>query len=334
MKPNIYPLISLANDAGERPVVADRADLPAGVVALVNDARLTGATYSESLTQYTRGYRDPADLLAAVDYIAPPVKVARRFDWKKSESDKDFLAEIDDERAIGAGFKRVEYAGTEQQGKTRNRGLKYILDRDEDGGVTSEEDIVAMLQQRIIRNKFRRAMTALMAVSAGSGAIFASNTQPDELMRAALETAQLATGVYPNRGLMGLSAFNLRKAAYAPQDNAGSSVGYLAKPADLAADLMLDDLRIDKSVYQATKTAKGRFVGSHFFGFHGHEGLSKDDSSTLKQFYTPVDGGGRFRVYRKPTGDGDKFVEIIVEHYEAIIATSTIGVARLNVTAS
>lgn len=324
------PMMSFGNEA---PVHSGLGDLPAGVIALANAARLEGATYSQSLTQFTVGYRDPENLLAAVDYIAPPIQVARRFDWKKSDSSKDFMTETDDERAIGAGFKRVEYSGTEQEAKTRNRGLMYLLDRDEDGGVTKEEDIVAMLMQRIIRNKYRRAMTALNGITAGEGAVFSSATQPDELMRAALATAQLETGIYPNRGLIGLVGWNLRKAGMAGGDKAGHFAGHMATPAQVAGDLMLDDLRVDKAIYQSTKTAKARIVGSSFYGFNARDGLTKDDHSNIKQFWSsPIDGAGRFRVFRKVTGVGDKFVEIVVEHYENITVTSTLGVTRLNIT--
>jgi len=321
-------LIALANDA---PIAKDQADLPPGVLALANEARFDAANFSEALTQFTVGYRDPENLLAAVDYIAPPVPVSRKFEWKKGDASAHFLTELDDERAIGAGFKRVEYAGSSQLGKTVNRGLTFTIDTDEEGAVVNEEAIVGMIQQRIIRNKYRRAMAALAALSAGSGAVFSASTQPDELIKAALATAQEATGVYPNRGLMGLVAWNYRSAGYAAQDKAGAFAGLAKKPSDVAGDLMLDDLRIDKSLYQSSTSGKTRIVGSNFFGFLARDGLTKDDPSHLKQFYTPA-GGGRFRVYREIKGPAGKFIQVTVEHYESIIATSTIGFARLNVT--
>ena len=327
MSKNFHPLLALGNEA---PVVADRADLSPGVVALANESRFVSSHYSEALTQFTVGYRDPENLLAAVDYVAPPVPVGRRFEWKKADASNHFMTETDDERAIGAGFKRVEYAGSTQLGKTVNRGLTYCLDTDEDGGAVTEESIVAMLQQRIIRNKYRRAMTALAAISAGSSATFSSSTQPDELIKDSLATAQAASGVFPNRGLIGLAAWNLRSAAYAAQTTAGGFAG-LNKPASqVAGDLMLSDLRIDKALYQSSGSGKSRIVGSNFYGFNAYDGLTKDDPSHLKQFYTPA-GGGRFRVYRKVTGPADKFVEITVEHYESITATGTIGLSRLNI---
>jgi hypothetical protein len=327
---HVFPLIALGNEIR---LAADTPDLKPGVIALANESRLTAATYNESLTAFAVGYRDPENLMAAVDYIAPPVSVARRYDWKKVGDDQFFLTDTDDERTIGGGFKRVEYAGSEQQGKTRNRGLKYILDVDEDGGATSEESIVAMLIQQIFRNKYRRAMTALNALSAGTDVVFASTTKPDELMKAALAAAQLEIGTYPNRGLIGLAAWNLRSDAMSGGDKAGHFAGLTKTPQQVAGDLFLDDLRVDKALYQSSKTAKSRIVTSNFFGFTARADQTKDDPSNLKQFYTPV-GGGRFRVHRKVSGDGDKLIEIVVEHFENITGTSTKGVARLNVTAS
>ena len=330
MSKKFTPLISLGN---ESPVLRDSADLAPGHIALANEARFTASHYSEPLTQFSVGYRDPENLQAAIDYIAPAVPVGRRFEWKNAANSQAFLTETDDERAIGAGFKRVEYAGSTQLGKTVNRGLVYVLDTDEDGGAVTEESIVAMLTQRILRNKYRRAMTALSAIAAGNAAVFSSSTQPDELIKAELATAQLASGVFPNRGLIGLVAWNLRSAAYAAQTTAGGFSGLVKPAASVAGDLMLDDLRIDKALYQSSASAKTRIVSSNFYGVIAREGLTKDDPSHLKQFYTPV-GGGRFRVYRKVTGPADKFVEITVEHYESIVATSTVGLARLNITAS
>lgn len=321
------PLISLGNEA---PIHNGLGDIPAGAIALANEQRLASATFSEGLTQFTVGYRDPENLLAAVDYIAPPVPVSRKFEWKKADASADFMTETDDLRAIGSGFKRVEYAGTSQLGKTRNRGLTYIIDVDEEGGAISEESVVAMLQHRIIRNKYRRAITALLAMSAGSASVWNTGTQPDELMRAALATAQEESGIYCNRGLIGLAGWNLRKAAYAGSDKAGAFAGQKMTLAEVAADLGLDDLRVDRALYQSTKTAKARIVGSNFIGFTARDGVGKDDPSNLKQFYTPI-GGGRWRVWRRVFGAGDKFIEITVEHYDEITGTSTLGVSRLNI---
>lgn len=323
-----FPLISLGNEAT---VFSADMELGHGQISLVNDSRIAASQYSESLTGFISGYRDPENLMAAVDYIAPPIMVARRFDWKRADESKVFLTEIDDERPIGGGFKTVEFAGTEVQAKTKNRGLRTVIDVDEVGGVIDEEAITASLMQRILRNKYRRAMTALNGIAAGTAKVFSSATQPDELMKAANAEAQLESGVFPNRGLIGLTAWNYRSTAYAGGDKAGAFAGLAMKASDVAGSLMLDDLRVDKAIYQATKAGKARIVSSNYYGVLAYDGLTKDDPSHLKQFYTPA-GGNRFRVFRRVFGPGNKFIEIIVEHYELITATGTLGLARLNIT--
>ena len=61
--------------------------------------------------------------------------------------------------------------------------------------------------------------------------------------------------------------------------------------AQVASDLMLDELRIDKALFQTGAPGKARIVASNFFGVVAYEGLTKDDPSHLKQFYTPAAGG-------------------------------------------
>jgi hypothetical protein len=327
---NHFPLISLGNEA--RVAIDTGADLQPGTIALANETRFNASQYSESLTQFSSGYADPENLLALTDYIAPPVQVGRRFDWKNPDQSKYFLSEIDDERPIGGGFKKVEFGGSEVTSKTKNRGLMTVIDTDENGGAIDEFAITAMLLQRIFRNKYRRAITALLAIKAGDGAVFSATTQPDELLKAALADAQLECGLFPNRGIIGLAGWNLRSTAYAAQNNAGAFAQSAKSLAQVAGDLFLDELRVDKTIYQQTTTAKGRIVPASFIGFHGRDGLTKDDPSSLKQFWTPVQGGGRYRVYRRVYGPADKFIEITIEHYEQIFATSTIGTVRKNIT--
>jgi hypothetical protein len=323
---NVFPLISLGNEA---PVLAAGSALAGGQYALANESRLGSATFSQPLTEYIVGWKDSENIQATLDYIAPPVPVARRFDWKKADNSQAFLSEIDDERAIGSGFKRVEYSGTSALGKTKNRGLTYCLDRDEDGGATTEEVITGRLVARIMRNKLRRAITALLALDAtGTAKTWDGSSKPNEDIRTALAAAQLASGVFPNRAIIGLVAWNLRAAAYAGQNNAGAYAGINQTPMQVAQGLGLDDMLISRELYQVSNTAKARIMTSNVVLFNATVGVGKDDPSHLKQFYTAI-GGGRWAVHREEKGP--KFVEITVEHYDDIVATSTLGAAKLNI---
>lgn len=322
---NFIPLLSLAN---ETPVVAAE-ELRPGVISLANEARFTSAHHSQPLTEYLAGWRDAENLEATLDYVAPRVPVGRRFEWKKAENAEAFLSEVDDERAIGAGFKRVEYKGSSQLGKTRNRGLTYRLDRDEAAVAGAEERIVTLLTQRIRRNQLRRAITALAGLANNTNKTWSSGTpSPDEDMRAAVSAAQLASGVYPNRGLIGLTAWNARASAYATSDKAGAFAGLAKTPQEVGGMIGLDDLRIDRSVYQSSSTAKARIMPTSVIFFYARELIDQDDPTHVKRFVTPA-GDGDLRVYREEIGA--KFIDLTVEHYDEIVATSTVGAEKLTI---
>jgi hypothetical protein len=324
---NLFPLISLGNEGR----VVAYADLVPNAVALANEARLTTATYSEPLTGYITGWKDPENLDEAGAYIASKVQVSRRFEFKKAKNSEAFLSELDDVREIGSAFKRVEYRGETVLGKTRNRGLTMRLDRDEIGGVMDEERAAALLKQRILRNKYRRAVTALLALAADTPVTWGDGATPDEDMRAAVAAGQLASGVFPNRGLIGLTAWNTRASVYAAGENAGSFAGLNKTAREVGQMIGLEDLRTSATLYQSSGTAKTRILQGLAVFFYGQDFVSKDDPTNLKQFVSPVEGGGDMRVHREEVGA--KFIDITVEHYDDIVGTSTVGAEKLTVTA-
>src|SRR5437016_1727309 len=94
----------------------------AGQVLFANDARFLETYFSEPLTTYAVGWRDPNDIQGTLDFIAPPVPVGRRFEWKKANNAEEFLSEVvDDQRAIGSDFKRVEFTASDVTDKTHNK---------------------------------------------------------------------------------------------------------------------------------------------------------------------------------------------------------------------
>lgn len=323
---NVFPLISLGNEA--RIVAYDL--LAPNAVALANESRLTTSTFSEGLTNYVVGWNDPEDLAGAVAYIAPKVPVGRRFEWKKQKNSEAFLSEVDDLREIGSAFKRVQYAGETQLGKTRNRGLTIRLDRDEIGGVMDEERAAALLKQRVLRNKYRRAITALLALANDNPVTWIGGTSPDQDMRAAVAAGQLASGVFPNRGLIGLTAWNLRATAYDEGETAGAFAGLGKSAREVGQAIGLQDLRTSSTLYQSSGTAKTRILQSLAVFFFAQDFVSKDDATNLKQFVSSVDGGGDMRVHREEVGA--KFIDITVEHYDDITGTSTVGAEKLTIT--
>jgi hypothetical protein len=54
-----------------------------------------------------------------------------------------------------------------------------------------------------------------------------------------------------------------------------------------------------------------------------------DDPSNTKRFWTPVDGGGKYRVYEQPISS--KLTDLTVEHYSNVVVTSATGLRTLTI---
>jgi hypothetical protein len=57
--------------------------------------------------------------------------------------------------------------------------------------------------------------------------------------------------------------------------------------------------------------------------FLGYDAGSVDDPSSIKGFWSPVEGGGPVRVYTQQISA--KLYDVTVEHYELTKVTSTLG---------
>lgn len=313
--------------------------------SLSNEDRFTASYFSTPLTAFTVGWQDPEDLESLVEFIAPKVSVPRRFEYKLAINKEAFYSEIEDERAIGGEFPRVEYKGYTNYAKTLNRGLKYRIDLDEEGaGIINEQLIVGRLLQRCRRNQYRRAVAALTTLSASAtnpapvlktwtntGQVPAP--QPLEDLRTVLQTAQLGSGVFPNRLLIDLISWNLLKRSYSAQLTAGGIATYLITPDELATELMLQGIVVAKAIYTSAVGQQSNLTGTKSYvlpqvaiAFYGQSNPGLDDPSNLKRFVTPA-GDGDFRVFRQQ--NGAKFVDISVEYYESTLATATPGIAQL-----
>jgi hypothetical protein len=314
---------------------------PANVSVMGNEERFTSAYYSDPLTAYAVGWTDPENNEALTEFIAPRVPVGRRFEYKSAVNVEAFLSELNDERGIGSDFKTIEYKGSTTSAKTNNRGLKYRLDLDEEGaGILTEELIVSRILQRLKRNEYRRAVATLLNASAAANtnvlwtynSVSNPTPQPDEDIRTLIQTTQVTSGVFPNRLLIDLKSWNIRKKAYAQQAlAAGAIYGYSRTVDDVVADQSVEGMMISKSLYQSTEwvtPAKSYVLPQNCVAFYAQDNPTRDDPTNLKRFITPV-ADGDYRVYRQPFGA--KFVDITVECYSLTVQTATIGIGQLTI---
>ena len=137
---------------------------------MANTSRFVEAFFSEPLTTYATGWRDQDGLQDLLDFIAPPTEVPRRFEYQTFPNAEAFLTETDDIRGIGADFKRVEYTSNKATGTTLNKGLTLRVDLDNvDQNTNWRERTIGKLQERILRNEVRRAITLLAAAATNTG---------------------------------------------------------------------------------------------------------------------------------------------------------------------
>jgi hypothetical protein len=304
-----------------------------GLVCAANESRFTSSNYSEPLTAFTVGWKDSEKIEELLNFVAPAVPVARRFEFKVADSTEPFLSETDDIRSIGSAFKRVEFSGTSVTSKTYNKGLTIRVDHDDVAGDDWRERYVQLLLQRLYRNELRRAMSALSSNANGQSYVWSNSTgtpNPDSDIRGELEAASNATGVRPNRIVFGEGAWDIRSDAYDHQNNAGASRAAGLSLDELARKLFVDEVRVMGARYQdlSSKTA---ILGNEVYAFFAKNEIMKDEPANIKRFVTPVDGGSAFRVY---VDEHSKFSDITVEHYSNIVITSATGIRKLVVAAA
>lgn len=307
---------------------ADTRNNPRGVICLANEERFTAAFFSEPLTTYAIGWKDPENIQATLDAIAPPVEVPRRFEFKSAKNAEEFLSEVDDIRAIGSAFKKVEYTGTSVNQKTINKGLTITLDRDElvPG---KEERTVIRLMSRLNRNDLRRAVAALIASATNTGKTWdgTAGKDPDMDVKSDLETGATARGLGSNVIVYGATAWTKRLTSYRAQNLAGQSASSTLTPDQVAAFLGVSRVVISNERYQATSTTKAEILGAYVLMYYASLLADTEDPSNIKQFWTPTESG-RFRVYRE---EHAKTIDISVEHYSNIVLPSTLGLRKFTI---
>ena len=310
----------------------DNGQIQPGQVCLANESRFNAAFFSEPLTAYATGWRDPNNIEALLDFVASPVQVGRRFEFKKAENAESFLLDQDDFRAIGADFKRVEYKGTSVSDKTLNKGLTVRVDLDVAGEMPNWRELhTARLLQRLLRNEFRRAMDLVLTAAANTAKTWdtTAGKDPDQDILTELVASIDSMGLRANRIVFGDVAWNKRLLAHRGQATAGGFASAGLSPDELAGFLGVDGVRISRDRYQSSAAAKSKIVPDVVLIFFGLDGATTEDATHAKRFWSAVDGGGKYRVYEQQVNA--KLVDLTVEHYSNVLVTSSVGLRKLTI---
>lgn len=306
---------------------------PRGMVCAANESRFVQSNYSEGITNFIVGLSgtELAPLIAERDLLAPPVRVGRRFEFKKSKGGLAFMADQDDIRAIGSSFTKVSDKRESVNSKTVNRGLTMTLDRD-DMFEGDEEQAARTLSAILLRNDIRRIHALLLANDTNTAKVWGASADPDGDMLSELNTILTARGVAGNTVVYGSAAWILRRASYVKNTAAGTVPMATLTPDQVALALAVDKVHLSKTVYKTSKTGtKAQIFANMVFAYYADPIASKDDASNLKRFYSPCRDGSDMAVYIK---EEDKTVDVTVEQYTAPAVTDSSGIRSLTVTAT
>ena len=303
-----------------------------GDIYLANESSLNSSYFSEPLTTYATGWRDPHDLESLLDFVAPPIQVGRRFEFKKTDNSEAFLSETDDYRSIGSEFKRVDYKGSSTVAKTINRGLTIRIDLDAVADTPNwRENYTTRLLQRLIRNELRRSIQALSDAAQNTSKTWdtTAGKDPDSDILTEMIAAAASSGLRPNRILFNDVAWNKRLIAHRAQSTAGGYGSAGLTLAELSGFFGIDGIRISRERYQSSASGKSTLAGDIVLLFFGLSEAIVDDATHAKRFWSACEGGTKYRVYEQQVSA--KSIDLTVEHYSNTVITSTIGVRKITV---
>ena len=303
-----------------------------GLIMAANDANFDIAHLSEPLTEFIADTPDDEGLDALLEQACPSVPVGRAFTYRKHESAEQFQAAINDEdiREIGGDFPVIRLTGTQENGRTHNKGLTMILDNDQGGEDPAvQQRAITNLRNRLLRTELYRLEALLEANDTATTPNWgASNTaaDPDGDLMSAINLGGDARGIDCNTVLYGGGAWVTRFLSLGIGSNAARHQTRNLTPEQLAQLVMVDRLAIAKFRRQTGASTKGKIVGDKVYAYYTKAGATANDASNVKRFVTPVPGGGMFRVYVESVL---KRTRVTVEHYSSIDLTSSLGIRKI-----
>lgn len=301
-----------------------------GRIGLANEAAFADSFLSQPLTEYIVGWLpSQQELLDTLEFVAPEVRAARRFEFRVRNKKGDFLAAENDEdvRALYSEFKRISQTGEIVNSKTLHKGLSRLIDGDEvRDDPMIEESAVAQLTCALLRAEILRGIIVLDGAATSEGKTWSTGADADLDLLEMLTAGGDAAGIDPNRLLFGRSAWQNRVKGLRALETAGGFASAGLSPADLAAWLGIDGAKISKERYQAGSGKAALVTNNIILGYNAHSGAGRDDPSNIKRFVT-LSEGGQFRVHRRELGSG--LIEITVSHYSNIVLTSSQGIRKL-----
>jgi len=303
--------------------------LAPGQIGLANEGAFQSSFFSQPVTGLLVTDAPNKGLQELLDYLAPPVKSARRFEYRVVPSESALAVEENDSdiRAIGGSFRVVESKGQIENSKTLSKGLTIAVDIDEvNENKMAVEDAAANLQRRLIIMDIFRALAIFRKNSTKiqkvwSSAVGGTWADPDADLMAAFSTTK--RNARANRAVLGPTVLAHRFRALRG-GGAGTAPTALFTLPQLADLLILDNIRaVTEKYYDDEGASRDIIPAGEVYGFYAQNGGSRYDPSNLKRFTT--DG---WRVFQREL---ESVVLVTVSHYSNIVCTDKNGLVRMEV---
>lgn len=310
-----------------------------GRITTANDELFGSTHFSEPMTNYAVGWADPEGYDALAAFLAPEIPApGELFEHMVFNNAEEFLSDgaNEDLRAINAEFKTVDYTQSKTQRRIPNRGLRIELDWDRvKNDPIWQQRYTGKLLSRLKRNKARRAVA--LAIASGTAAPLtwkaSSTTLPDVDLNNQRIASGDASGISPNRLLIGEPAWQARLTGLSLMSQASNTNSYAAaamlnRSVDEVGAFLGMGTRLDSGRYQSGST-KQSLLGASMLMFTGQDGADLEDPTNFKTAWFPCQNGTRYAVYVRQLSV--KKWEIVVECYELLFCASTLGVRYITI---
>lgn len=296
----------------------------------------------EVLTMFARGFmQDTKKSLA--NFFAPIVGTGIATGQYKEYSLKNAFQIPKTVRAIGGDANRLAFESDDAHYNCTPNALEAVIDEHERtlAGEArmpqlKESKIAALLAAAKLAREYEvitKARAALTAVS-GKGVWSSDAVDPIDQIDEQIEAIAKATGMFPNRMVLGVSAFRALRANAKIKDELKGSGDMRLSIDKLRERLLIPDIdiRLGTMVYDTTKAGKASsldfILGTDVFLFIGADNPTEFDPSFMKTFATDGSLIDSVRSYE----EGPRREVFATDWTQDVRATSTISGRRLAIT--
>lgn len=280
-------------------------------------SKLGTSTYKATLKNYAFGVaQDVKSSLA--DFIAPRVPVGVATGMFKKFDDKNAFQVYDTARAIGGPATRMNFEAGDGTFNCRPNALEVAIDDQEraqagDADAQLEEAKTRALVINAALGREAKVLSlvkASVSATASKGGWSSADADPIAEIDGEIQAIAEATGLMPNRMVIGLSAWAiLKNHANVIKRLSGlkSNVGL----GELSAMLLNPQIEIRVGILSkdANKFGKGKnaseIVGGEVFIFHGNDNQTQFDPSFAKTFSIGANSVEDVRMYRAENNRSD-----------------------------